>query len=777
LDKKRPGTHRTQDLVEPPGDDSGHVSSRAGRSSAQTSTMPSANASSQLRWFVALSAWLVLVPLGLSVVRVWLPSDGLPVLEASAAFVDDALRVSPPHPVSGILDGDHVVRVFGERIDDLLANPVARNIERGDVAQLVVERNGQRRTIEVTIRANRQFGPLLADLWPLLGATSLVLMLAAWLAARRPAEPVAHAVLLLSAGLVSLPLSALAFLEPLDLWARPWAVAWSLAGLAGFMEVAVALTMFALAFPSGRSHPRVLAAVRWASLVPVVTALGAAAIYLAGGWSVARNSAVDVIAGLWWMFGMLATLTLLAHRCWVLRHDSVARRQCQVVLLGAAISFVPWIVVNAISSDPPVALFAFVVLPFPASIAVAVTRRNLFELDLVLNRALVASITGGVLLAVYGGLVAGTTRVVAGSGPLVALPAAGTVAVLLAPVRERTKRWVAERLFGLSAEPGVVFDRLGQRLSASADPDALLAAVVETVTESLRLPYAAIELQLGDVPRIIEQRGHPTAVVEAVEMRSDDRVIGRLLVSPRRDEGNLSPIDSALLATLGRHAAIAAQVSLLTNTLRETQLQLFVSREAERDRLQRDLHDRVGPVLFGLALQLSVIAEDAALPQREVLNSLRSQASGALEDVRRLARDLRPAELDEIGLCAALAAAAARLSTGDGFTFEVNVPLALPRFRLDREDVVYMVVLEAMSNAVRHSGGHHGAIRLAFDQDHSVEGEIEDDGKGVPDPAPEGTGLRSMAQRIAAVGGEFDIGRSSNGGTLVRFRVPVEAYR
>jgi hypothetical protein len=190
-----------------------------------------------------------------------------------------------------------------------------------------------------------------------------------------------------------------------------------------------------------------------------------------------------------------------------------------VVLLGAVISFVPWIAVNVFSSDPPVALFAFVVLPFPASIAVAATRRNLFELDLVLNRALVASITGGVLVVVYSCLVAGTTLVVSGSGPLVALPAAGAVAVLFAPVRERTKHWVAERLFGLSAEPGVVFDRLGQRLSSSADPDSLLVAVVETVTDSLRLPYAAIELQLAGAPRIIEQRGQPTAVVEAVEMR------------------------------------------------------------------------------------------------------------------------------------------------------------------------------------------------------------------------------------------------------------------
>ena len=277
--------------------------------------MRSASASFQLRWFVVLSAWLVLAPLGLLLVRVWLPSDGLPVVEASSAFVDDALRVSPPHPVRGILDGDHVISVDGQPVGDLLSDPHARHVERGDVLHLVVERDGQRRAVDVTVRAHRQLGSLLAGLWPLLVATALILMLAVWLVARRPEEPVAHALLLLSAALVSLPLTALAYLEPLDLWARPWAVAWSLAGLAGFMELAVALTMFALAFPSGRSHPRVLAAVRWASLVPIATSVGAAAVYLAGGWSVTLNSAVDAVAGLWWMVGMVATLTLLTRRC------------------------------------------------------------------------------------------------------------------------------------------------------------------------------------------------------------------------------------------------------------------------------------------------------------------------------------------------------------------------------------------------------------------------------------------------------------------------------
>lgn len=757
----------------------GRSSSPGGRSTKHTGGVGTvASRRSQLRWVVGVSLWLVLVPAGLLVVRVFLPSDGLPVGEASEAFSNGALRVSPPEPVRQIYEGDSVVSIDGRSTVALLADPVSRRVARGDQLAFVVRRGSERFTTTVTVGGRRQFGALIARLWPLLVTTVLILGLAIWLVARCPDEPAAHALLLFSSALVALPLVGLAYLEPLDLWARPWVSAWSMLGLPGFMELPVALVMFALAFPSGSVPNRAATTARWFTLVPIGVFIVSAATYLLGGWSLSRDHLVDSAAGVWWMLGAVGALGILAGRGWRLRREPVARRQSQIVLLGLALSLGSGFVLNLVPNDVPAAWFALVFLAFPASIAVAVAHKNLFALDLILNRGLVAVTTGGVLFAVYVVLVAATSAIAGGAGSLSAIPAAGAVAVLFAPVRERSQRWVGMRLFGLAAEPGVVFERLGERLSGAGDPDALMAAVVETVTESLRLPYAAVELVLTGAPRIIEQRGQPGDTVESVELRGDGRVLGWLHVSPRRGESTLSARDTELLDNLGRHAAVAAQVSLLTNTVRETQHQVMVSREAERDRVQRDLHDRIGPVLVGLALQLSAL-DDEADPHtaKELLGRLQVQASDALEDVRRLARDLRPAELEEIGLFATLEAAATRLSATDGLRFDVNVPLALPRLSREREEATYMVFLEAMTNAVRHSGGRHAAIRLAFGPDRSLHGIIEDDGSGIADTTAEGTGLRSIRERITACGGHVEIGRSPSGGAMIRFQLPLEDAR
>lgn len=728
-----------------------------------------------------VSLWLLLVPLALIGARALLPSDGLPAMDAGMALTDDGLRVSPPHPVGQILDGDQVVSIDGRSIADLLTDPVSRDVDRVEQLEVVVQRGSERFTTTVDIAGRRQFGALLAGWWPALVMTTLTLGLAIWLVVKRPDEPAAHALLLFSAALMAVALGELAVMEPLDLWARPWVTAWSFVPVAGFMELAVALVMFALAFPGGGAGGgggRALPIARWLILVPIGVSVFVAVTYRMGWYSLSRENAFNDFVGVWWMLGVLCALGVFAVRGWRLRRDAVARRQWQVVLFGLVLTLVPWFAINLIPSDGSTAWFALVLLPFPAAVVIAVAHDNLFDLDLILSRGLVAAFTGTVLLGAYFAVVAVTIMVAGASGPLAEIPAAGVAAVLFAPVWQRSKRWVDRRLYGLAAEPGVVFERLGERLSNAGDPDALLAAVVETVMESLRLPFVALELRLGGSSRIFEQRGQPSDIVESVELRAEGEVLGQLLVSPRRGETALNARDAALLADLGRHAAVAAEVSLLTNTLRDEQHQMVVLREAERERTQRDLHDRIGPVFVGLALQLSALAEESdPTTAKALLRRLQAQSSDALEDVRRLARDLRPAELEDIGLFAALQAAANRLSTTTDFGFDVIVPLALPRLSREREDATYLVCLEAMSNAVRHSGGRHAIVRLALGPDESLQGVIEDDGTGTADAALEGTGLASIRHRIGACGGRVEIGRSPLGGMKVSFELPPEGPR
>ena len=151
---------------------------------------------------------------------------------------------------------------------------------------------------------------------------------------------------------------------------------------------------------------------------------------------------------------------------------------------------------------------------------------------------------------------------------------------------------------------------------------------------------------------------------------------------------------------------MAARTVALLTELRRAQQTLLVAREQERHRIHRDLHDGLGPALVGLTLQLEVAAE-LAEPHEELarlLGRLHEGAARSARDVRRLVRDLRPAELEELGLPAAVAAAADRLRAPSAPRFELVAPARMPSLPAEVEDVAYKACLEAMTNVLRHSG-------------------------------------------------------------------------
>ena len=724
-----------------------------------------------LWWAVGVSVWLLVVPSMLVVVRLAVPSDGLPVVEPSGSLAEGLVRVQPPAPVAGVVSGDAIVAVGGRLVDELLDRPESRSVAAGDELRYRVRRGDVERDVPVVLRDRRQFADLAADRAPLLVAMLGFFMLGAWLVWRRPGEAAAHAFLVLGAALVSLQLMQLSFVEPLDLFARPWAVAWSVVGLAAFMVMGVAALSFASTFPSTGGRPG-----WWSSpavcAVPVLMMVVVALAYLFGWLSTAAISVVDGAAGIVWMATTLLAVVVAVGRWWRYRTDLVARRQMQVVLLGFAATFVPLLLLNVIPNDGPEVGFALLVLPFPIAVVTAIVRDDLFGLDVVLNRTIVLVLSTVVLLAVYAAVVVATIALTNDRGPWVAIPAAGTVAVLFAPVRQRAQRWVDHRLFGFGSDPAIVFHRLGIRLSGLAEPDALMAAVVDSVTESLRLPYAAIETQTAGARVLVEQRGSPTDAVEWFDLLAGEDAVGRLGVSPRRDARTLTPGERALLQDLARHVAVVAQLARVMNQLRAAQRQLIVARENERHRIQRDLHDRIGPVLVGMSLQLSVAVDAANSPDlAELLTGLQREASRATDDLRRLVRNLRPAELAEIGLSTAVEAAAARFSASGDLRFEVEIPLRLPDLSTAIEDGVYHVCIEAMANAVRHSNARRGVVRITPRVGGGLDVTIEDDGTGIDAKYNPGTGLVSMTERVTAIGGLLDVRSGDGRGTQVHVQI------
>jgi signal transduction histidine kinase len=149
----------------------------------------------------------------------------------------------------------------------------------------------------------------------------------------------------------------------------------------------------------------------------------------------------------------------------------------------------------------------------------------------------------------------------------------------------------------------------------------------------------------------------------------------------------------------------------------------------------------------------------------------------ALKEVRRLARGLRPAELDELGLVAAIQAAATRLTVHDRpatWQSHVSAAIHLPELAADIEAAAYQIAVEAMTNAYRHSGGHHAQVRIGVDPPGTtLVIEVSDDGHGLDRRDGTGVGLQSMQERAQAVGGSLAIGAATDGGTLVRAELPI----
>jgi two-component system, NarL family, sensor histidine kinase UhpB len=196
--------------------------------------------------------------------------------------------------------------------------------------------------------------------------------------------------------------------------------------------------------------------------------------------------------------------------------------------------------------------------------------------------------------------------------------------------------------------------------------------------------------------------------------------------------------------------------------------------ESERSRIARELHDEVGQTLTGVMLQVEGLA--AAIPEalREQLDELRETARLGTEDVRRIASQLRPEVLEDLGLQSALSA----LATAVGEQAHVNVRRHLepPRLPLSEEQelVVYRVAQEAMTNVARHADARTVDLRLERAQD-AVVLTVRDDGRGLPRTAQSSSyGIRGMRERAMLIGAGLAIAPAPGHGTEITLSIPVD---
>lgn len=430
-------------------------------------------------------------------------------------------------------------------------------------------------------------------------------------------------------------------------------------------------------------------------------------------------------------------------------------------------------------------------LGIPVATGVAILRYRLFDVDRVIGHAtvytLLTACVAGVYVFVVGylGLLLHTADNV-----VVSLLAVGAVAVLVQPLREHLQRLVNRLLYGDRDDPYRVLARLGQQLEAAAAQDAVLQTFTSTVSSALKLRYVAIATPdtSSETPnsRVVAESGRLQSGLTRLPLLHQGQTVGELLVAPREPGEAWGRADRALLESLAQQAAAAVHALQLTEGLQRLTLELqharerlVLAREEERRRLRHDLHDELAPTLAALSLMSGRAADQLSSDlerARGLLASVRDGLRAAVGDVRRLAYDLRPPILDELGLLAAVQERSEQFSSDSGLRVIAHAAEPLPPLPAAVEVAAYRITLEALMNASRHAQASECRIELSLvvvDGRQVVQVVVSDDGVGLSPGAATGVGLASMRQRASELGGTCRVEAGAPRGTRVTARLPL----
>jgi signal transduction histidine kinase len=514
-----------------------------------------------------------------------------------------------------------------------------------------------------------------------------------------------------------------------------------------------------LLLPDGR-----LASPRWRPVATVIAATAPLFVLEVGlgpehppgsasAYGTLSPSSYDSLSWLWtvsearWVLSVLVGLA-----CLVVRYragSAVVRRQllwlvAAAAVIGAAVT--PWALV---AGTPLAVLFTIPLLP--AAVAAAVLRHQLLDIRLVVARGVTYALLSGLVLAMYAALVAVLSDVAS----------ALLVALIALPLRSRLQTAVDRLLYGERGDPLRVASRVGRSLGVS------LEATLEEIRTTLRLPFVGVSADGQD----IAAGGRLDGLAVSLPLEG-----GQLLVGLRRGETRLAPADERILKLLSGPLSTAVHATVLLEQLQRSRERLVSTREHERRRLRRELHDGLGPLLTGVALSADTAANlaggppDGAVQQR--LSAVRSGTRSALSEVRRIVDDLGSPALDEQGLVEALRIRAGQLQRrADGQPLHTTLEAAdLPALPPAVEQAVYRIATEALTNVVRHSRADSVVVRLAHDG-ADLHCEVLDNGASNEAWRP-GIGIVGMHERVTELGGACDVGPGPGGGH-VRVRVPA----
>lgn len=442
------------------------------------------------------------------------------------------------------------------------------------------------------------------------------------------------------------------------------------------------------------------------------------------------------------------------------RADETQRQQLLWLLLAAVAVLaivVPW---SFVAGTPVGVLFAIPLIP--VAVAVAIVRHQLLDIRLVLARALAWLLLSFAAVGAYVVVVVLLDQFVAAN---VGRSAVATVliALLVAPILPRLQRRVDRAMYGDRRDPARVASRVGQGLRAGVEGD--LASAAAAIRQALRLPYVAVRAGSD----VLGADGFPEGRLHMVPLDYAGLTVGELLVGLRPGERDLSMVDRDVLILVASPLAVAVRATRLSEQLQASRERLVIARDEERRRLRRDLHDGLGPVLTGLSLTADAAAnlvERDPTKAIDLLGALRRDARAALADVRHLVENLHPPALDKLSLIDALRQRVEHMSwrgADNDVQVDLLAPDCLPALPAAIEVVAYRIVVEALTNVVRHSGAKMATVRVACTD--ALVLDVLDDGPRHGHWLP-GVGLKAMQERTAEVGGYCEAGPTASGGRV-----------
>jgi signal transduction histidine kinase len=648
--------------------------------------------------------------------------------------------------------------------------------------------------------------PLVSDAWSVSGVLDVAVNIAApvigaVIVSRRSGNPIGW--LFLAAGFL---LGVTAFARAYGLHAL-LADRGSLPGgqasiwLSNWVEtIAVCLLPFLfLLFPTGHLPSQRWRPLAWLSWGILVLLPLSAMVLATENWSrpfadllAPRDGSVAALAEVAFIVAALAlTVAVVGSFGSVLIRfrRSVGDERLQLKWFVTAAALVALTFCVALFIDLPVAdlFFDLSLVCLDASIAVAILKYRLYEIDVLIGKAVVYGVLAAFITMVYVLLVVVIGALVGATEGL-ALLATAIVGVAFQPVRERARRAANRLVYGKRATPYDVLAGFSEHIGEAFAGQDILPRMARLLAEGTGASRTTVWLRVGSelrptaswppngvTPQVRRLVGDELPVLDdagiPVPVRRHRELLGALTIEKPPNEPTMLPTEEKLVVELAAQAGLVFENFRLIEDLRSSRQRLVAAHDEERRRLERDLHDGAQQQLVALAVKVRLVENLVGSDERrerEALEGIIADTHDALESLRELARGIYPPLLADRGLVAALEAQARRSPIP--VTVEAD---AVDRYAPEVEIAVYFCVLEALQNVGKYAEASRAAVLLR-EREGALDFHVMDDGQGFDKETTRfGMGLQSMADRMAAIGGGLDVKTSPGRGTNVVGRIPL----